>query len=237
MTEPRLALVLGGSGYVGRDVVRELIRAGQRVVFTYRHQVDVARALEAETGAKGYATNLAEPKEIRDLFAQLEEHSLVPDILVHSAVLACRSSVGEISDAFADEMYAVNVRSALVAVQSFVSRLAGRSADVVLTASQAGITKLPASAAFAATQSARLGLMHALAKELGSSGVRINLVLLGLLDGGISAEIDKVRLADYQRFSAFSRVGKSSEVAKAIVRLALTNRWMTGSILPLTGGL
>jgi len=67
--------------------------------------------------------------------------------------------------------------------------------------------------------------------------VRINLVLLGLLDGGISAKIDPARLADYQRFSAFSRVGKSSEVAKAIVRLALTNRWMTGSILPLTGGL
>jgi NAD(P)-dependent dehydrogenase (short-subunit alcohol dehydrogenase family) len=82
-----------------------------------------------------------------------------------------------------------------------------------------------------------LGLTHALAKEFGSANVRINLVLLGLLAGGISAEVDPARRADYERFSALSRVGTSTEVATAIVRLALTNRWMTGSILPLTGGL
>jgi 3-oxoacyl-[acyl-carrier protein] reductase len=157
--------------------------------------------------------------------------------LVHTAVLACRSSTLDIADALVDEMYAVNVRSVLIAMQSFVSRLGGRSADVILTGSQAGITKLPASPAFAATQAARLGLTHALARELGSFDVRINLVLLGLLDGGISAEIDAARRSDYQKFSAFSRVGTSAEVANAIVRLALTNRWMTGSILPLTGGL
>jgi 3-oxoacyl-[acyl-carrier protein] reductase len=237
MSDSRVALVLGGTGHVGREVVRELTRAGQRVVFTYRRQADVARSLEEETGAKGYATNLVEPNEIRDLFVQLDQSESTPDILVHAAVVACRSSMADIADALADEMYAVNVRSVLVSVQSFISRLGGRAGDVVLMASQAGITKLPASAAFAATQSARLGLTHALAKELGSSNVRINLVLLGLLNGGISAEIDAARLADYQRFSAFMRVGTSAEVAKAIVHLALTNRWMTGSILPLTGGL
>ena len=125
----------------------------------------------------------------------------------------------------------------LIAMQSFVTSLSGRSADVVLTASQAGITNFPASPAFAATQSARLGLTHALARELGSSAIRVNLVLLGLLEGGISADIDSARRADYEKFSALGRVGTGAEAAKAIVRLALTNRWMTGSILPLTGGL
>lgn len=237
MSDPRCALVLGGTGHIGRRVVHELTHAGQRVVFTYRQNVDGARALETETGAKGYATNLVEPNQIRELFVELERNGSTPDVLVHAAVLACRSSLADISDTYADDMYAVNVRSILIAVQALVARCGGRAADVVLTASQAGITKLPASAAFAATQSARLGLTHALAKELGPAGVRINLVLLGLLDGGISAQIDPAQLAEYQRFSAFSRTGTSAEVAKAIVHLALTNRWMTGSILPLTGGL
>lgn len=237
MSDSRAALVFGGSGYVGREVVRVLAREGVRVAFTYRTSADVARALETETGAKGYETNLAEPNQIRDLFTRLDQDAFVPDIFVHSAVVACRASTVDVADALADEMYAVNVRSVLVAMQSLISRLAGRSADVILTASQAGTTKLPASPAFAATQAARMGLMHALAKEMGSSGVRVNVVLLGLLNGGISAQIDPARRADYERFSAMSRVGTSAEVATAIVRLALTNRWMTGSILPLTGGL
>lgn len=237
MSVSRVALVLGGSGYVGRDVVRGLVREGVRVAFTYRTQEEAARLLATETGAKAYATNLAEPNQIRDLFRALEQDAYKPDILVHTAVLACRASTLDIADDLADEMYAVNVRSILVSMQSFHLQLHGRPADVVLTASQAGITKLPASPAFAATQSARLGLTHALAKELGAQGIRINLVLLGLLEGGISADIDPARRADYQRFSAFARVGNAAEVATAIVRLALGNRWMTGSILPLTGGL
>lgn len=237
MSDSRCALVFGGTGHVGREIVRELTRAGQRVVFTYHQHAEFAATLGAETGAKGYATNLAEPNPIRVFFQQLEHDAVAPDILIHAAVLACRSSVGAISDELADSMYAVNVRSLLVAMPLFVARLGGRPADVIVTASQAGITKLPASAAFAATQSARLGMTHALAKELGDQGVRINVALLGLLDGGISAGIDPERLADYQRFSAFSRVGTSVEVAKAIVRLALTNRWMTGSVLSVTGGL
>lgn len=237
MSDSRVALVFGGSGYVGREIVRALAREGVRVAFTYRTSVDIARELEKETRAQAYETNLAEPNQIRELFTRFDQDAFVPDILIHSAVVACRSSTVEVADALADEMYAVNVRSVLVAMQSFFSRLGGRSADVILTASQAGITKLPASPAFAATQAARMGLVHALAKEMGLSGVRVNLALLGLLNGGISAQIDPARRADYERFSAMSRVGTSAEVATAIVRLALTNRWMTGSILPLTGGL
>ncbi|MBK9261769.1 MAG: SDR family oxidoreductase [Polyangiaceae bacterium] len=237
MNPPRSALVIGGTGYVGREVVRAFAREGIGVVFTYHRHADVARTLEAETGARSFPTNLTNPNEIRELFSRLDEHSLVPDILIHCAVLACRSSIADVTDSYHDELYAVNVRSILVAVQSFVSRLGGRGGDVVLTASQAGITKLPASVPFAATQSARLGMTHALAKELGSADVRVNLVLLGVLDGGITAQIEQAQLEDYQRFSALSRRGTSVEAARAIVRLALTNRWMTGSILPVTGGL
>ncbi len=237
MNHFRMALVLGGTGHVGRQVVRAFVREGVSVAFTYCRHEDVAQALSAETGARSFSTNLAAPSEIRDLFARFDTESLVPDILVHAAVVACQSPLMQVTDERTDEMYAVNVRSVIDVMQCFAARLEGRGGDVVLTASQAGIAKIPASVAFAATQSARLGMTHALAKELGSAGVRVNLVLLGLLDGGISAEIDPRQRADYQRFSAFSRVGTSTEVAQAIVRLALTNRWMTGSILPLTGGL
>lgn len=237
MSESRIALVLGGSGYVGRSVVRRIAREGVRVAFTYRTHVDLAECLTEETGARAYLTNLAEPNEIRELFERLAVDGLSPDILIHTAGLACRASTLAVGDGLADQMYAVNVRSLLVAMQGFMKSLAGRKADVVVTASQAGITKLPASPAFAATQAARLGLVQSLAKELGSSDVRINLALLGLLEGGISADLDASRRAEYQRYAAMGRVGTSDEVSAAIVRLALGNRWMTGSMLPLTGGL
>jgi 3-oxoacyl-[acyl-carrier protein] reductase len=235
--QSRLALVLGGSGYVGQEVVRGLVREGVRVAFTYRTQGDLARELERETGAFAFETNLSEANEIRELFGKLDQSFGTPDIFVHSAVKACSSGTLDVADDLVDEMYAVNVRSILVSMQCILSRLSGRPLDVVLTASQAGIAKIPASPAFAATQAARLGLTQSLAKELGPAKIRINLVVLGLLAGGISSDLDPSRRAEYEKFSAFSRMGTSIEAARAVVRFALTNQWMTGSIVPLTGGL
>nr|WP_153824770.1 SDR family oxidoreductase [Polyangium spumosum] len=237
VTETRRALVLGGSGYVGREVVCSLAAAGARVVFTYRRGAAVAEALSAETGARGYSTDLASPSAIRALFAELHAEGTSPDLLVHCAVVSGTDALADVTDARFDELHAVNVRSVFVAVQSFAAYLSGRPGDVVLTAALDGIAKIPASVHFAATQSARLGMTQALAKELGPRDVRLNLVLLGALGGGISAGLDPARLADYKRYSALQRTGAPAEAARAITRLALHNRWMTGSVLPITGGL
>ena len=57
MSDSRAALVFGGTGYVGREVVRGLAREGIGVAFTYRNNTDVARVLETETRAKAYAAS------------------------------------------------------------------------------------------------------------------------------------------------------------------------------------
>jgi 3-oxoacyl-[acyl-carrier protein] reductase len=77
----------------------------------------------------------------------------------------------------------------------------------------------------------------ALAKELGASGVRANMIALGILDQGLSGGMDEALLADYRRFSALRRTGTPAEVARAAVWLALDNRYMTGRVIPVNGGL
>lgn len=233
----RRALVLGGSGHVGREVVRLLAEEGVATAFSYRRGKEIAAALAAETGARAYETNLAEPADVRALFARLDADGFVADILVHAAVISYHGAIAEVSDEAEAEMHAVNVRSARIAAQCLFARIDDSGADIAFLAALDGIAKIPATAAFAATQSARLGLTYALAKELGPRNVRVNLVLLGALDGGIAADLEPSRLADYRRYSAMQRVGTSVEAARAVRRLVLSNRWMTGSIFPVTGGL
>jgi 3-oxoacyl-[acyl-carrier protein] reductase len=237
VSAPRRALVLGGSGHLGREVVRALAAEGVPTAFTYRSRAAVAEALAASTGARFFETNLAEPASIRGLFERLDAEGFSADLLVHAAVVARDGALADVTDAAWDEMQSVNVRSVHVAMQAFSARLGAGGADVVLTAALDGIAKIPCSVPFAATQSARLGMTHALARELGPRGVRVNLVLLGALDGGIAAHIDPKRLADYKRYSALGRAGTSVEAARAITRLLLSNTWMTGSVFPVTGGL
>ncbi|UQA59188.1 SDR family NAD(P)-dependent oxidoreductase [Polyangium aurulentum] len=238
MTAPRrCALVLGGSGYVGREVVRALAAEGVRTRFTCHARRDVARALADETGTRAEPVDLRDVAAIRALLARLDEEGALPDVVVHCAVVGGSEPLAEVTDELWDRMHAVNVRALHVLVQALVPRLGGRAADIVIATALDGIRDVPSSAHFASTQAALLGMTRALASELGPRDVRVNLCLLGALGGGISSAIDPSRLADYKKFSAFGRVGSPVEAARAIVRLALHNRWMTGSILPVTGGL
>ncbi len=233
----RRALVLGGTGYVGREVVRKLVAEGVPTAFTYFRNQALAETLANETGAVAYQANFQDPQAIASLFGALSGAGFGVDILVHAAVVSRHGALSEITDEDEATMHAVNVSSVRRVMQAFSAQLGGSSADVVLLAALDGIAKIRANTAFAATQAARLGMTYALAKELGPRDVRINLVLVGALGGGIAADIEPERLAEYRRYSAKQRVGEALEVAAAVSRLVLSNRWMTGSVFPVTGGL
>lgn len=233
----RRALVLGGTGYVGREVVRALVREGVRVCFSYCHNRSFAEELSQETGAAFYEADFLRGASVSALFEQLDADGCVADILVHAAVLSSHGPLSSISDEQEAAMYAVNVRSVRTSLACFEARLGKTGADVVLLAALDGIAKIAANASFAATQAARLGMTYALAKELGPKDIRVNLVLLGALSGGIAADLEPSRLADYRRYSAMQRTGEALEIGRAVRQLVLSNRWMTGSVLPVTGGL
>jgi 3-oxoacyl-[acyl-carrier protein] reductase len=80
-------------------------------------------------------------------------------------------------------------------------------------------------------------LTMALAKELGPRGIRVNMAALGVLDSGLSRDLDIKLLADYQVFSALRRCGTPAEAARAILWLALENSYMNGKVLPVNGGI
>jgi 3-oxoacyl-[acyl-carrier protein] reductase len=80
-------------------------------------------------------------------------------------------------------------------------------------------------------------MARAMAKELGPRRIRVNVVVLGVLDGGLSQQMEARLVEDYRRFSAYGRRGTASEAARAILWVALHNTYMTGAVLPVNGGL
>ncbi len=100
-----------------------------------------------------------------------------------------------------------------------------------------GAHPTPMPAYFALTQAAVVGLVRALAKELGPHGVRANAVQVGPLLDGVARELPVSLLDDFERLSAIGHAGKADDVALAIAFLALENSYMTGQVFPVQGGL
>lgn len=233
----RRALVLGGTGYVGQEVLRGLARQAIPTAFQFFRSHEAAQALAAELGQHAIAADLAEPEAMAALFERASQAVSTPDLVIHCAALAPAQRLGDITPRDWDRIHAVNVKSALMACQELARRLAqGQEADVVLMASLAAIRPVASPAHFAASQGALVGLTRSLAKELGPRGIRVNLVVAGVLDGGISRDLDPRLRADFEHFSALRRVGTAAEVARAVVRVGTGNRYMTGSVIAVSGG-
>jgi NAD(P)-dependent dehydrogenase (short-subunit alcohol dehydrogenase family) len=231
----RRALVLGGSGHLGSEVLRGLHRAGVPTSFTFHSNEARARALADELGAQPFRSDLRKPDSIHALFDALEAVRLLPSVLVHTAGIARTEKLQAITAEIWDELFAVNVRSALLACQE-LARRRFEPTEVVFTAALDGIHPVPGPAHFAAAQAALLGMTRALAKELGPR-TRVNLVVLGVLDGGVSAQLEPKLLADYKKFTALGRTGTAAEAARAVLWLALENTLMSGATLTVSGGL
>jgi 3-oxoacyl-[acyl-carrier protein] reductase len=235
---PRRALVLGGSGAVGGAIVEALAARGVDVVFTFHAGRERALALSRAHGAHAVAVDLARPEAVRGLVGGLEAEGHAPDILMHAAAVTRGRKLGDLSDDDWAAMVAVNVTSAVVAAQALAPGLAARGGgDLVFLGGIDRAQVVTAPVGYAATQGALAAMTMALAKELGASGVRANMIALGILDQGLSGGMDETLLADYRRFSALRRTGTPAEVARAAVWLALDNRYMTGRVIPVNGGL
>ncbi|GAB4566164.1 MAG: SDR family oxidoreductase [Haliangiales bacterium] len=235
------ALVLGGTGYVGGAVVRALAARGVEVVFGYHQNHERAAALCRETGARSEPGDLSAPDCPTQLVAAARDACGPISRLVHAATeLGAAGAWADdgASSADFDRLMALEVRSAWLAAEALVAQLEpGQVGEVILTASVAAIHSIAVPAPVAAAQAARLGLVRGLAKALGPRGVRVNLVVLGVLEDGIAKQLAAPLRRDFLHFSALRRPGTAEEAAEIIAWLATENRYMTGATVQATGGI
>lgn len=234
------ALVFGGSGTVGSAVVRALDAGGCRTRFTYFRSDEKAQALGAGCkSATPMRIDLRQPEAVRELFRTFDSDGFAPRLFVHCAALSQARALVEISDADWDEVIAVSSRSAFVASQELARRLASSKSggDIVFVGALDRGQTLPLPVHFAATQGMLGSMSMALAKELGPQGIRVNLLALGPLEGGLSQQLPAGALSDFKAYSALRRLGTPDEVARAVLWLGQKNTFMTGRVLTVNGGI
>jgi 3-oxoacyl-[acyl-carrier protein] reductase len=228
----RRALVLGGTGHVGAAVLAGLHREHITADFTYLTAEARAREL-ASSGHRAHRVDLRDASAIRALVAGLADP---PDVLVHSAAHADWRSFDAVDDAGWDAVHAVAVRAPFVAIHALAPRVAN-GADIVLCAGLSAARSVPAQPHAAAAHGAVAALVRSLAHALGPRGIRVNCVAVGVLDGGTAHRIDPQIAADHRKHTALGRTGTASEIAEAILWLALRNRYASGTVLPVAGGI
>jgi 3-oxoacyl-[acyl-carrier protein] reductase len=233
--EGKTALVTGGSRGIGAAIARELAEAGAEVTLSYRSGKDEAEAVARETGARAVQADVGNPEEAKALVDGAGQL----DILVNNAGVTRDGLIARMSDDDWTEVLQTNLggvfHTCRAAARGMMKR---RSGAIVNISSVVGLHGNPGQTNYSASKAGIIGFTKALARELGTRGVRANVVAPGYVDTRltevISDDMRELMLAN----TPLGRLGKPEDVAGA-VRFLCSNEaaFITGEVLLVDGGL
>ncbi len=186
MSAPGAAIVTGGTGALGRAVVKRLLDSGARVAVSYR-RADEWRSLEADAGPG--AALFAFEADLADAgaAAAFVERARQKLGLVDAVALVAGGWSGGTSfdQAPVDEwsrMLRGNLDSAAYVCRAALPHLRKQGGSIVAIGSRAAETGGSGMAAYAVSKVALHALVRVLAQENRAQGVRVNAVLPGTID-------------------------------------------------------
>jgi 3-oxoacyl-[acyl-carrier protein] reductase len=238
----RIALVTGASRGIGRAIASLLAERGAHVVAAAREENAKAAADEI-TAAGGRCEHIALDITAPGAGAAavaglLQRHGRI-DILVNNAGITRDQLLLRMKPDDWDAVLATNLTAAFALTQAalkpMLKQRAGRIVSISSVVGQAGNA---GQANYAASKAGMIGFSKAVALEVASRGITVNVVAPGLIDTDMTRAITGSAHEDWASRIPLKRLGSPADVAAAVCFLASDEAsYITGQVLAVNGGM
>ena len=238
----KVALVTGASRGIGRAIAAGLGQQGAMVVAAARgdHAQETANALIAE-GRKAEAVSLDVtdtaaveklPGEILGRYGRL-------DIVISNAGIARDQLLMRMKRDDWDAVLATNLTATFVLAQAAMRpMLKQRGGRIIAVSSVVGQMGNAGQTNYAASKAGLIGFAKALAREVGSRGITVNVIAPGIIDTDMTRALSEEAQADWSSQIPLGRLGAVDDVAAAACFLASDEAsYITGHVLAVNGGM
>jgi 3-oxoacyl-[acyl-carrier protein] reductase len=243
MLESDLALVTGASRGIGRSIALALGRAGATVVGTAT-TLDGAATLGAELTAAGIKAHglvwQADQAASTDaLMAALDAGPGLPNILINNAGIARDALILRMKSEDWEQTLAVNLTSVFRLTKACLRRmLKERHGRIISIGSVVGSIGNAGQVHYAAAKAGLVGFTKALAKEVATRNITVNVVSPGFIETDMTRSLPQQARDAYLGQIPIGKFGTAEDVANAVLFLASREAgYMTGQTLHVNGGM
>lgn len=239
---PGAALILGGTGGIGRAIGERLAAEKVSVAVGYRSRAAEAEAFAATLGSGAVAihADVTDPASLAAAVAALPE--------LHTLVFAAGPTVvqrylSQIDDALMRAAFEVETFGFQNAVRAALPALRTSGGSIVHIGSAGSLSWAVRDGLSIVPKAANEALVKGIAREEGRFGVRANSVLVGVVDGGMfrrlraMGELDDRWVAATLERQSLKEFGTPADVAAAVAFLASRDAaYVTGQMIAVAGG-
>jgi 3-oxoacyl-[acyl-carrier protein] reductase len=242
-----VVLVTGGSRGIGAACVAWFLARGDRVAATYRDSAPPQPpAGTEECGGEGTADrflavrcDVTDASQVDAAFAEVEQHWGPVEVLVSNAGITRDTLVLRMDEAAWQEVIDTNLTGGFrVAKRAVAKMLRLHRGRIVFVSSVGAFVGLPGQANYAASKAGLVGMARALAREVASRAITVNVVAPGVVATDMIAALGDERAEQLRSMVPLGRAASPEDVAEAVGYLASDGAgYVTGAVLAVDGGL
>jgi 3-oxoacyl-[acyl-carrier protein] reductase len=238
-----LAFVTGASRGIGRAIALELAALGATVIGSATSTAGAAGISEylgaAGLKGRGVVLNVASEESVDRSIAEVEAREGSPTILVNNAGITRDTLLLRMKAADWDELLATNLggvfRMSKACVRGMMKSRRGR---IISISSVVGAVGNPGQANYAAAKAGVEGFSRALAREVASRGITVNVVAPGFIDTDMTRALNEAQRTTLAAQIPLARLGAPEDIAAAVAFLASPRAaYITGQTMHVNGGM
>lgn len=239
-----VALVTGGTGEIGRAICLALAQEGASVAVNYVCDAASADRLVSDVAAAGgegvaVCADVADAGAVRSMVKTVLDRWGRVDVLVNNAGVTADRLLLMMSDEHWDHVLDINLKGAFHCARAVAKpMMKKRAGRIINVASISGIMGQAGQANYSAAKAGLIGLSKALARELATYRITVNVVAPGFIDTRMVKAIPAHVQEKFVQAIPLQRLGRPEDVAKAVVFLSSpAAEYITGHVLVVDGGL
>lgn len=233
----KVALVTGATRGIGKAIAQRLHEAGAQVVVTGRN-LDLLDAWR-QVGVLAIKADVTKVEDVQALITQIIQKYGRVDVVVNNAGITRDGLLMRMPDQDWQAVLETNLTGVFQVCREVIRpMLKQRQGKIVNISSVIGVTGNAGQTNYAASKAGLIGFSKALAKEVASRNILVNVVAPGYVDTEMTQALTEDQRSEIVKMIPLQRTGTGDDVA-ALVHFLVSdqNTYITGQTIHCDGGL
>ena len=244
LLEGKVALITGAARGIGKALALRFAQEGADIAITDLRYDELMQQTVDEIAAfgtrvKGYAGNAADFAETEAVVQQIHADFGHIDVLVNNAGITKDGLMMRMSEAQWDAVLTVNLKSAFNFIHALTPiMMRQRSGSIISMSSVVGVHGNAGQCNYSASKAGMIGLTKSIAQEIGSRGIRANIIAPGFILTDMTLQLPEETRAEWCKKIPLRRGGTPEDIANVALFLASDlSSYVSGQVIQVDGGM